>query len=341
MATMKQIAQLAGVSRGTVDRVLNKRGVVKEETARKILAIADSLNYTPSKAARALATLKKDLKLFYIMPNPEHNHFFQQVRDGVTEKAADLQEYGVCVQVLYSDFSDPHSQIRLLDQAVSSGADGLVIAGFDRADTAAKLLEITSAGIPVITSNTDIAGCGRIAYVGSDSYKAGQTAAGIARMLIPCNARIGIVTGSRNVQCHTQRILGFSQHLQQYAPEMEIVGTVENMDDDFESFSVTKDLLTSHPELDLLFLSGAGVYGACRAVEQCRLEDPPRVVCYDCTQQTCVMLKKGIIHVSICQQPQIQGSKPLELLFNAIALNTPPDREYYYTQNEIIIRESL
>ena len=47
MATIKQIANLAGVSRGTVDRVLNTRGTVNPETAAKVREIAALLNYTP------------------------------------------------------------------------------------------------------------------------------------------------------------------------------------------------------------------------------------------------------------------------------------------------------
>lgn len=341
MTTMKQIAQLAGVSRGTVDRVLNKRGVVNEETARKITEIANSLQYTPSKAARALAALKRDLKLAYIMPDPETNHFFQQVKDGVLEKAADLQEYGVNVELLYSDFSDPPSQNRLLDKAVSSGVSGIVIAGFNNEDTASQLLQISSSGIPIVTANTDIANCGRIAYVGSDPYKGGQTAAGIVRMITHDHAKVGIITGSRNILCHTERIRGFTEMLRQSAPGIEIIQTVENMDEDFESFSVTKDLLSAHPEIDMLFMTGAGVFGACRAVELLHLPAPLKIVCYDCTQETKIMMNKGIIHVSICQQPEIQGSKPLDILFNSIALSVQPEEEYNYTKIEIVIRECL
>ena len=63
MATMKEIAELAGVSRGTVDRVLNHRGVVSADTERKVLEIAELLAYQPNKAGMALAAQKKKLKI--------------------------------------------------------------------------------------------------------------------------------------------------------------------------------------------------------------------------------------------------------------------------------------
>lgn len=62
MATMKEIAELSGVSRGTVDRVLNHRGIVNAETERKVLEIAKLLDYQPNKAGIALAAQKKKIK---------------------------------------------------------------------------------------------------------------------------------------------------------------------------------------------------------------------------------------------------------------------------------------
>ena len=67
MATIKQIAEMAGVSRGTVDRVLNNRGSVNANTAARVREIAEKLNYKPNKAGLMLAAQKKNLKsvLFY------------------------------------------------------------------------------------------------------------------------------------------------------------------------------------------------------------------------------------------------------------------------------------
>lgn len=60
--TIKDIAALAGVSRGTVDRVLNNRGSVNPATAEKINEIAKALDYKPNKAGLALAAQKKETK---------------------------------------------------------------------------------------------------------------------------------------------------------------------------------------------------------------------------------------------------------------------------------------
>ena len=89
MATMKEIAELSGVSRGTVDRVLNHRGIVNAETERKVLEIAKLLDYQPNKAGIALAAQKKKLKIGVLLFGAE-NPFFDEVMDGLRQKLEEL-----------------------------------------------------------------------------------------------------------------------------------------------------------------------------------------------------------------------------------------------------------
>ena len=65
------------------------------------------------------------------------------------------------------------------------------------------------------------------------------------------------------------------------------------------------------------------------------------IICYDCLPNTCDMIRNGVIHAAIDQQPRYQGSKPLDILFNAVALNTLPAKEFYFSNIEIRIAENL
>ena len=253
---------VGGVSRGTVDRVLNNRGVVKDETARKVREIAQSLNYVPSRAAKSFAALKLGLKIGYILFAPDSNAFFKQVEEGIEKKVKELEEFHVSVEIARSDFNDPASQDKLIDDMVAKGIDGLVLCGFNTSSTVRKLRELKEKGIPVITSNTDIPGSERLAYVGSDYYKCGRAAANLLTLMCGGKSNVGIVLGSKNVRCHAERVNGFISYLNEHSSDINIVCTVENNDDDFESFSLVKDMIFSHPEIDSLYLASAGVYGS-------------------------------------------------------------------------------
>ena len=85
--TIKQIAELANVSRGTVDKVLNNRPGVKAETKAKILQIAKELNYQPNFLGKALVQSKDPTKLGIIL-TPDYNPFIQATLKGIHQAAA-------------------------------------------------------------------------------------------------------------------------------------------------------------------------------------------------------------------------------------------------------------
>lgn len=165
MATIKQIAELAGVSRGTVDRVLNNRGSVNANTAARVREIAEKLNYKPNKAGLMLAAQKKNLKIGVIL-FPDSNPFFSEVLEGVNAKAKELSAYNFTVLIRQVPF-DETEQFNTMEALLAEGINGLVIAPFNSLYIAAEIDRLTEMNIPVITVNTDILSR-RIAYVGSN-----------------------------------------------------------------------------------------------------------------------------------------------------------------------------
>lgn len=340
MATIRQIAALAGVSRGTVDRVLNNRGVVNPETAAKIREIAEAMQYTPNRVARTLAVKKKNIKLGYLMFSGS-NPFFEEVVAGIRTKAKELEEYGATVDIRFSDFGSAAHQTALMEEMAADGVQGIAVTPINHPDVARKMQELAGRGIPTVTANTDIENSGRIAYVGSDYTQSGKTAGGLMRLVTDGRAKIGIVVGSMDVLCHSERVAGFTASIAKHCPQSEILEIAENHDDEFESFDVTKELLTRHPETSALFMASAGVYGACRAVEALGLQKKIKIVSFDCVPSTKELIRRGVITATICQQPLVQGARPLDILFNLLGMGIQPDRDKYYTELEIKIRENL
>jgi LacI family transcriptional regulator len=342
MTTIKEIAKLAGVSRGTVDRVINNRGAVKQETAERIRNIADSLSYSPNRAGKTLAVRKKHLQFGYILfSGATSNPFFLDVIRGIESRATELLEYGVAVELRTAKIDNPHQQVALIDELVGGGIDGLAITPINHPAVVARIRQLTETGIPVVTANTDIADSGRLAYVGSDYFKSGCTAAGLMNLVTGGNAKVGIVIGNRLVDCHTERAAGFRQRIQTAYPGIRVVGEVINNDDDVESLSVIERLLQTQPEIDALYLTGAGVVGVCQAVENMGLQDKIKIISNDLPSTTRELVEKGAIAATITQQPFTQGAKPLDILLDYAGMDIQPETEHFYTKIEIKIRENI
>ena len=339
MVTIREIAELANVSRGTVDRVLNHRGAVSPETEKKVLEIARSLGYKPNRAGIALAAQKKKLRLGVILFGPE-NPFFERVMEGVLMKAEELSAYDCTVLTRRVTF-DASAEIRAMDELVQEGIHGLVLTPYNDPSVIEKINELYEQGIPVITTNTDIQNSRRLAYVGSDYHQGGRTAGGLMRLATGGHARLGIITGSSQVLCHTERVAGFLEVLAETAPGIEVLEILRNHDDEFESYEVTKYFLENHPEAEAVFFAAAGVSGGCRAIRSLNRADHMKVICFDAEDTIRQLVTDGLICASISQQPFKQGSRPLELLFNYLTAGEPPEQEINYVDASIKIRENL
>lgn len=339
MATIKEIAALAGVSRGTVDRVLNNRGSVNLATADKIREIAKALDYKPNKAGLALAAQKKKLKLGVILFSTD-NPFFADVLTGVNEKVEDLAGYNCTVLVKQIPIN-VDAQLRAIEELLREDVNGIALAPQNDERIRVRINELSAQGIPVVTLNTDIENARRIAYVGSNYTKSGATAAGLMRLMTHGTVHIGIITGSPDILCHTERIAGFTDTLRPDRERMHIVSVVETQDDEIESYEQTSLLLKAHPEINALFFAAGGVYGGCRAVASLGLSGKLCAIAFDKADTTEHFLKQGTLSAVICQQPRIQGARPLELLFAYLTSGELPEKEYNYTAVDIRILENI
>ena len=181
MATIREIAELAGVSRGTVDRVLNHRGSVNAATAALVNDIAKKLDYKPNRAGIALAAQRKIVRIGVVLFDTG-NPFFDEVWNSVLSKEEELNSYNCSVLKKKTGFS-AQEQLQAIAELETEGIDGLVISPFNDTAVANKIDQLQSRQIPVITTNTDIRNSSRLAFVGSDFYRCGQTAAGLMNLM--------------------------------------------------------------------------------------------------------------------------------------------------------------
>lgn len=341
MVTIKQISEITNISRGTIDRVLNNRGGVNPETEKKVRAAIEALNYLPNKAGKNLAVRKRKLKFGFILFTPSsYNPFFKVVEDGIKEKALELQDFGVSVEIRYTQFNVYSQQLELLDYFVQNEFNGIAITALNVPEIAKKINEITELGIPVVTVNTDIPNSSRLAYVGSNYYKCGEVAANVMGMITNQSSKIGIINGSHDIMCLTERSAGFIDYLSSHYPEVKIIDiATNNQYDEIENYLITKKMLESHPELDGLYLASAGVSGACKAIIE--LDRNLKVIAYDCVPSTAQLLEENVLSAIIDQEPLYQGKMPLDILFEAATIGTSSIKEHYYTDAIIKIRANI
>lgn len=174
--TIIDVAKLAGVSKGTVDRVLHKRGEVSSASESKVLAAIERLRYEPNLHASLLAT-RREMTIACLLPQPEEGEYWDKVRIGCLKGGEDLSSFGVGVRLFFYDQYDDASFRSAAEEVIGSGPIGVVLPPMFRDDSLALARRLADLRIPYIYIDSKPEDDAYLAYFGMPSYGSGVLAA--------------------------------------------------------------------------------------------------------------------------------------------------------------------
>lgn len=338
--TIKDVAIAAGVSRGTVDRVINNRGGVKPELERKIRKLIAELDYKPNRAGKVLAALKNPMKIGCFLPSIG-NPFFDGIIRGFHQAERELSDFGISLEISLVKGFDVQNHNRALRELAQKNVSAICAATMDVPEVRKTINEIIRSGIPVATINSDLSETGRLFYVGCDYPESGRTAAGILNLIHRDSLELLIVTGSVGMQGHTQRIQAFEKELNDRLSQFHVAKIIETGDDNNVAYERTLEVLKDHPNINGVYITSGGVEGVCRAICKNNLEGKLTVLCFDDISSTKRLILDNVISATICQEPFQQGYRSVKLLFEYLVNHHVPEKQLFYTDTVIKIRQNL
>ena len=179
--------------------------------------------------------------------------FFNSVIEGINRAVLSVKsEPQLDVRFSPMNVAD---QVQMLDDMTKKPLKGLIISPIDDVSVAKRLKALSDKGIPVVTVHTDIADSGRIAYVGTDPYKAGRVAASQMCLLCEPKTEVGIVTGFHGIRGHEERIRGFKDYLQNDSKGLTVECIGECRDDDYKAYELVQKMQSDHPGISAFFFA--------------------------------------------------------------------------------------
>ena len=333
--TLRQIAEMAGVSRGTVDRVINNRGHVNEEVETRIRRIAEELGYQPNTVGRALAKAKNELKIGVLIQSVE-TPTMQTVAQGAEEAANALRAQGTEVIIRRLESLGEQKELDAIDELVADGIKGLALAPSDEPQVCAHLNRIIDQGIPVVTFNGDAPKSRRLCFVGMDNRRGGQTAAGLVRAMLPQGGKVLPLSAHPNNHGHRLRYTSFAEKMEKIAPNVQVLPLQHCFNRDDYAYELTLRAFEENPDLSVIYVTAHGQHGACRAIEKAGLFGKVRVIAYDLTPQNRIDLAEDRIEFILDQNAAVQGRAPLHILQNYLLSGEAPPHENMFT--DILIK---
>ena len=193
--TLQQIADAAGVSRGTVDRALNHRGRIRPDVEERIQKLAREMGYQPSRAGRALAMARRKIRIGVILQYTE-TPFMQQVLEGVKEGKAEVEGFGGTVEIYEIQGSMPGRVIEIMETLRKREFNGIALTPSDDEMLKATIDRFMEEyQIPVVTLNADLEDTRRLCFVGQNNYQSGRTAAGLMGEITGGKGRVAVISG--------------------------------------------------------------------------------------------------------------------------------------------------
>jgi len=337
LATVTDVARLAGVSTATVDRVLNQRAGVRAVTVERVLNAARDLGYL-AEGSLAHSTFKS-MRLAFVLPAGT-NRFLGLLGAHIVGAQDRLAPFNMRARVSFIESFKPEVLAREL-RLLGKDMDGIAFMALEHPLVREAVDALAEKGVATVTMISDVAHSRRVAYVGLDNRAVGRAAGYlIGRFIGTRPAKVAMIAGSLSYRAHEEREMGFLQILQEQFSQIAVVGLREGQDDENKNYRMAKSLLARHPDLAGIYNIGGAPEGIARALTEAGRAQDMVFVGHGLTPRTRELLIDGTIDAVISQSPQ-------SLLMDCITVFSNVRSGQGATQGldrprtEIVLRETL
>jgi LacI family transcriptional regulator len=299
-AKIEDVAEKAGVSIATVDRVLNGRAKVRPQNAKRVEAAIRALNYHPDRLAARLAK-GREYRFCFVLPKGD-NIFMRALEREIKAHAGHMEAERVTADILYTDVFDAQALASTLQELY--GYDGVATVALDHPRVREAIAALSLQGVALVTLVSDVPGSARTHYVGVNNSAAGRTAATLmGNYLWQKTGSIGIIAGSLALRDHAERHFGFMQVIRQEYPELKLLPVMEGRDRLQQNEAITRQLLASEPDLVGIYNLGGGPEGVIKALEDTGRNKSTVFITHELYTSTRKGLMDGTIDAVIAQDP--------------------------------------
>jgi LacI family transcriptional regulator len=331
-ARIKDIAKLAGVSIGTVDRVLHNRGEVSEKTRLKVQKILKETHYSPNLMAQVLK-LRKRYHLVSLLPEPtEDNSFWLKHSLGMKRAMEELDPFPVTLSEVTFDLLNEDDFQKKTISVLNLKPDGVLLAPIFKSESIAFCSKLFREKIPFVFVDGFIENTDFLAYIGEDIFQSGRVAGQLSDMVTPEKKDLLVVTIAKNIQnVHhlNNRIQGFISYFEKSGNNKGKKININITDPSPESVKASLDkAFKENPGIGSIFLTGSRSFLVALYLRERGLRSI-NLIGYDLLDLNVEFLKSGLIKFLLGQRPDEQTYKGVKKLFEFLSLHKIPDKIEY------------
>jgi LacI family transcriptional regulator len=305
--TIKQIAEKAGLSVATVDRVINARRGVRRVTALRVQSATEALGYQPAVSV-VVGSVQEPLRGAVLLQR-KGSSTYQHLAEVLSQARPSAPGRRVELTIEFmEDYLDP-AKVAERMRSMGERADVLAVVAADSPYTSEAIDALSGRQVPVVALLSDLSAPNLAGYVGINNRIAGRTAAWAIARCAARPASIGVLMGSHGYLGQEDREIGFRSYFREKGLGFKVLEPIVCGDDPDAAYKEALELITCTEDLVGLYSVGGGNVGTIRALEERLISTKPAFVCHELVPPQRGGLIRGTIDVVLAADlPQLARS---------------------------------
>jgi|SRR6056297_96307 len=303
--TIPDLAEAAGVSVSTVNRVLNRPDSVRLSTRERVLRAAEDIGFYGLGTIEHSIRKGRETHRLGVLLQQSGRTFYRNLGE-IIERTA--RQYPDCEVELTLEYLDDLSPDRVAERLIALGAscEAVALVAAQHPMVANAIDIVMANGVPVAGLIAPLSASGNVSFVGLDNWKVGRTAAWAFDRMVREPGKVGILVGNPRYRNQEMNESGFRSYFREHNQDFTLLEPLATYESAAVGRELVEKLLTEHPDLCGLFISGGGISGALAALRAMPRRQDFVAVGYELFDVTRSALIDGILTMVI--------SHPMETL---------------------------
>lgn len=314
--TIKDLAVAAGVSVSTVNRVINDPDKVRRPTQRLVLRVAEEIGFYGLGAIQHSVMERRQARRIGVLLLQENRAFYSDLGAALREAALNCAEFDVDLALEFmNDLSPDHVAERLL--AIGSKCDSVALVAAEHPLVSDAIDSLLEEGVPVAGLITPLTARESVGYIGLDNWKVGRTAAWAFDKMCRQPGKIGILVGNHRYRNQDMNESGFRSYFREHNQDFTLLEPKSTYESAAVAREITEQLLSEHPDMCGLFVSGGGITGALGALRGADIPKEFVSVGYELIEATRKGLIDGTLTMAISHPMAAIARRTIDVLTTA------------------------
>ncbi|MBQ7268804.1 MAG: substrate-binding domain-containing protein [Bacteroidales bacterium] len=339
--SIKQIAERAGVSAGTVDRIIHNRGKVSEKNMEAVEKVLKEVGYRSNIHNSAVGYFRK-LNIAVTMPQNVEGDYWWLIDSGIRHAVDEYYDVSIELQRFFYNQFDIRSYRDAYRAIVASRPDAVIIGPSFTEETRELCRELDAQHTPYVMVDSVVTGTRPLTYLCADAHAAGRIQAEILHRITPPEKAIALFeadpVGKREPVNTGKRKKGWDEFFaQQGEGRVRFIG---NYSAATKKETQIAGFLEQHSDIGGIAVQNSRAYLLADALAKLGIKDI-NIVGFDLTQRNAECLRKRAITALICQNPELQGYQALIAILEYMLYKRPGIRKVSFSPIDIVLAENL